>query len=137
MSELPIDQYRKTQAESAAESYNPHQLIQLLFDGALERIATAKGHLQREEISEKCEQVTKAINIIIGLQTSLKRPEGGEIADNLHELYRYMIEQLTLANADNSSDKLDEVADLLKTIKEGWDGIEEEAKAIFSQQDQS
>jgi flagellar protein FliS len=130
MTEAPIDQYRQAAAESAANSYNPHQLIQMLFDGALERIATAKGHQQRNEIAAKCEQTNKAIDIIIGLQASLKRPEGGEIADNLYDLYRYMIEQLTLAN-NGQIDKYNEVSDLLKTIKEGWDGIEEQAREIY------
>lgn len=137
MHQNPTDQYRQAQLESSAHTYNPHQLIQLLFEGALERIAKAKGHLERKETVDKCEQTSKAIDIIIGLQASLKRPEGGEIADNLHELYRYMLEQLTLANGINDPEKYDEVTRLLKIIKEGWDGIEEEAEAIFESSSQN
>ena len=137
MPQNPADQYRQAHLASTVDSYNPHQLIQLLFEGALERIAKAKGHLQRKETAEKCEQTGRAIDIIIGLQASLKRPEGGEIADNLYELYRYMLEQLTLANSINDSEKYDEVTRLLKIIKEGWDGIEEEAKAIFESSSQN
>ena len=72
-----------------------------------------------------------AITIIDGLQSSLNREEGGEIAENLHSLYDYMMRTLLIANYENNDSKLEEVAKLLGIIKSGWVGIEEEAKKIL------
>ncbi len=125
----PINQYAQVNAKSGVESASPHRLIQLLFDGALEKIAKAKGCMLRGEIACKGEQISKAISIVQGLQSSLDFEVGGELAKNLDDLYEHMQGQLLAANVNNESEKLDEVSDLLATIKNGWDGISDQPDA--------
>jgi flagellar protein FliS len=95
----------------------------MLFEGALERLASAKGHLQRNEIASKGEQIGKAINIIGGLHDSLNLEAGGELARNLDVLYDYMQRRLLQANQKSDPAVLDEVAGLLRELKAGWDAI--------------
>jgi flagellar protein FliS len=57
------------------------------------------------------------------LRSSLDMNAGGEIARNLEDLYDYMERRLTAANVESSVEMLDEVASLLKQIKEAWDAI--------------
>ena len=100
----------------------------MLLNGALEKISVARGCMERGEIAKKGENIGWSISIIEGLRTSLDQESGGEIAANLDSLYNYMEENLVLANADNSVEKLDEVTKLLKTIKRAWDEIDGQAR---------
>lgn len=120
-------QYSSIKNQSNALDASPHRLIQMLFEGALERIAQAKGAMQQKQISRKCELITKAINIVGGLQGSLNDREGGQLAANLDSLYDYIIRRLTKANFDNDPSILDECGRLLGELKAGWDAIGNEA----------
>ena len=118
-----LQQYRQVKTGVGVEGASPHRLIQMLFEGALERLASAKGHLQRGEIALKGEQIGKAIGIIGGLRESLNEEAGGEIARNLGALYDYMERRLFQANLTSDPALLDEVSGLLRELKAGWDGI--------------
>ncbi len=115
-------QYANVGVRSGIEDASPHRLIQMLFEGGLQRLATAKGAIQREDRAAKGEQIGKAIGIIGGLRESL-RPEGGELSENLESLYAYMQRRLLEANIESSIEKLEEVSGLLRDLKEAWDGI--------------
>jgi len=121
-----LNQYQKIGNQSTAAFANPHRLIQMLMEGALEKISTAKGFLARNDIQKKGEYIGWAISIIEGLRVSLDFEQGGEIAQNLNALYDYMERRLAQANVKNSVEMLDEVHHLLSEIKEGWDAIPQE-----------
>ena len=125
-------QYQQMSAQTSVMDADPHKLIQLLFEGALARIAKAKGHVQRDEIEKRNETINSAIRIVGGLQESLNL-DAGELAANLENLYDYIIRRLFEANSKNSLEMLDEVAHLLGEIKSAWDGIREEALNEFDQ----
>ncbi len=118
-----VQQYNKIGVSSGVESASPHRLIQMLMLGALGKINTAKGHMERGEISSKGGNISWAISIIDGLRASLDLDTGGEIAQNLDDLYDYMTRRLARANVENDADILDEVASLLRSIKLSWDEV--------------
>jgi flagellar protein FliS len=118
-----LRQYQQVSTDAAVLGANPHRLIEMLMDGALERLANAKGHIQRGEIAPKGEQIGKAIDIIGGLREGLNAEAGGEIAINLDNLYDYLQRRLLQANLNSDSAILDEVAGLLREIKNGWSTI--------------
>ncbi len=121
-----IQSYANVRVQSGVEDASPHRLIQMLFEGALERIAQAKGAMQQNQIARKGELIGKAINIVGGLQGSLNDREGGDLAANLDSLYDYVIRRLMQANRDNQSSYLDECSQLLGEIKSAWDAIAEQ-----------
>lgn len=123
-----LNQYRNMGLHSNVMEASPHRLIQMLMEGALERLATAKGCITRGDIAEKGSLISGAISIIGGLQASLDMDAGGEIAANLDALYEYMNGRLLKANASNDVELLDEVARLLLEIKSGWDAIPDAIK---------
>lgn len=118
-----IKQYNQVSIQTDVESAGPHRLIQMLMEGALEKITKAKGHMERAEIAAKGTNIKWAISIIDGLLMSLNKEAGGEIAENLEILYEYMQCTLVNANAENDIELLEEVSSLLITIKDGWDEI--------------
>jgi len=118
-----MKQYQQVSVHSGIMDASPHRLVQMLMEGALEKIALAKGNMANREIASKGENISKAIAIIGGLQSSLNKEAGGEIAENLGNLYDYMSHRLVIANLRNDESILDEIAGLLVEIKMGWDGI--------------
>lgn len=118
-----LDQYSRNAVQTGVESASPHRLIQMLMEGALGKIAAAKGNMEHGNIQAKGDQIGSAISILDGLKSSLDKEKGGEIAQNLDDLYIYMERRLIEAHSNNDTAILDEVSDLLRQIKEAWDAI--------------
>ena len=116
-------QYQNVNTQAQAVDASPHRLIQMLMEGGLTRLAQARGAMERGQFAMKGELIGKAIGIIGGLRAGLNLDEGGELAVNLDNLYDYMSRRLLEANLKNSVEPLDEVADLLRNVKSGWDAI--------------
>lgn len=119
-----ISSYQKVGVESAITAADPHKLISMLYQGALLAIANAKSSIARKDIPAKGKAISHAITIIDeGLNASLDKKVGGELAQNLSALYEYMGSRLLTANIKNDVAALDEVAGLLTDLKSAWDGI--------------
>lgn len=123
-----LAQYGSVATESEIGFASPHRLVQMLMEGALDKIATAKGHILRKEFEGKSRHITWAMSIINGLRSSLDPASGGEIAANLDDLYGYMVRRLIDANASNDVGILDEVSGLLVEIKGAWDAMPEDVR---------
>jgi flagellar protein FliS len=121
-----VNQYSQVGTQAGLTDANPHRVTQMLLEGALTRIAEAQGAIERNVITEKSVPISKAISIVSALQESLDKEAGGEIAENLENLYLYIKELLVRAHSDNDSTALKESAQLLQTIKESWDAIPDE-----------
>ena len=120
-----LNQYRQAGPIAEAAVADPHRLIQMLFEGALERIAVARGAMQQGNIRVKGEKLGQAITIIDGLRGLLDHNQGADLAEKLDALYEYMGRRLLEGNARNDPDALDEVIRLLREVKSGWDAIPE------------
>jgi flagellar secretion chaperone FliS len=112
--------YSSTSAHGGVAAADPHKLIVMLMDGALERISTARGCMSRGETGEKARLLNRAVSIIGELRSSLDMQRGGGIAENLAELYDYMCRRLLRATSENRVEMLDEVSGLLHTIRDTW-----------------
>lgn len=121
-----LNEYRRTSIHCELAEASPHRIIQMLLDGALERIATARGGIEHQELARKSRAISEAMAIVVGLRNVLDFAKGGEIARNLNDLYTYMIGRLAEANRTNSRALLDEVASLLGNIRSGWNEIPSE-----------
>ncbi|MEO7032009.1 MAG: flagellar export chaperone FliS [Herbaspirillum sp.] len=116
--------YAKVGMETGVTAASPHQLIVMLFDGALVAVANAQQKMKSGDISGKGLSISKAIAIIDGgLRASLNKSAGGQIAVNLDALYEYMGRKLLAANIENEPAMLDEVHGLLADLKGAWEAI--------------
>lgn len=125
-----LDQYKAVGVQSGMTDATPHQMITMLLDGALDRIASAKGAIARNEVARKGELLGSAIAIIDGMRASLDYNSGGEIAANLGSLYDYIERRLLEANTSADIAILDEVGGLLKEIKSGWNSIPADVRKV-------
>lgn len=120
---VAMQEYRSNHIHGGIETASPHRLVQMLMEGALEKILAAKGFMSKNEVAKKGEQISWAISIIDSLRSSLNVEVGGDFAQNLLDLYNYMERRLLEANINNDTAMLDEVGQLLIEIKSGWDAI--------------
>jgi flagellar protein FliS len=120
---LAMNQYKQVGVHSAVMDATPHRLVQMLMEGVLEKVALAKGNIARNEIAKKGENISKAITIVGGLQASLNKEAGGELSENLSNLYDYIARRLVMANIRSDERILDEIANLIMEVKAGWDAI--------------
>lgn len=110
--------------EPAVNAADPHKLISMLYEGALLAIANAKNGIIHNDDAAKSAAISKAILIIDeGLNASLDKNAGGELAQNLAKLYEYMSMRLITANLKDGMAALNEVEHLLNDLKEAWDSI--------------
>lgn len=116
--------YATVGVDTGVSTADPHQLILMLFDGALLAITTGAVALDAKDTPRKGQSISKAIEIITnGLKVSLDMEAGGELAGRLAALYDYMAERLLYANLHNSRPALDEVAGLLRDLRDAWQQI--------------
>lgn len=120
---LAMNKYRQVGVHSAVMDATPHRLVQMLMEGVLEKVALAKGNIARNEIAKKGENISKAITIVGGLQASLNKEAGGELSENLSNLYDYIARRLVMANIRSDERILDEITNLITEVKAGWDAI--------------
>jgi flagellar protein FliS len=93
----------------------------MLFDGAIAALSLARIHMAAGEIPQKGAAISKAIDLISnGLLASLDMEAGGELAERLAALYDYMTQRLLFANLKNSLATLDEVVELLTSLRDAW-----------------
>lgn len=121
--------YRDVGASTALDGASPHKLVSLLYEALTSQIAGARGALARRDVAEKGRAISHAVRILEeGLRAPLDLPRGGALASNLHDLYAYMVQQLTRANLNNDDALLTECMGLVETLREGWDGIADQVQ---------
>ncbi len=123
LAQRALSKYQDTGIEGSLIDASPHRIIQLMMQGALDRIDQASAALSRNDIPLKAQTITYALRIIEGLRASLDHEKGAEISHNFDTLYEYMTRRLAIANAYSDPAVLDEVSALLREIKQGWDAI--------------
>jgi flagellar protein FliS len=120
MRERALASYGDVKVTTGVAGADNIQLIQMLFDGLIESLATAKGHIERGSISEKSKSLARAGRIVVGLQGALDFEKGGDIARNLNDLYSYVTRRLFHVNAHNDLEALKEVHNLMNEIRSAW-----------------
>ncbi|HEX5678511.1 MAG TPA: flagellar export chaperone FliS [Alcanivorax sp.] len=120
--------YARVGVESGVMSASPHELINMLFDGAGSAIRAAALHMREGQVAEKGKAISKALDIVNnGLLAALDRDKGGELADRMASLYDYIARLLLTANLRNDSASLEEAGRLLADLGEAWRQIQPSA----------
>ncbi|HTH67606.1 flagellar export chaperone FliS [Rhodanobacter sp. T12-5] len=112
--------YQQVRSHGGVESADPHGLITLLMDGALERMVKARAHMQRGETAAKGETISRCIEILGGLRDSLDPKADPAMVERLDALYDYMSRRLLQANIRDDTTLIDEVSQLLQQVRDSW-----------------
>jgi len=123
-----VETYHSVSVHGGVSEADPHALVLMLMNAAKERIATARGCIERREIAHKARLLHSCVTIIAELQGTLNLSEGREVAQNLSALYDYMIRQLLRGNAADDIACLMEVENLLGEVRSAWIAIGPEVR---------
>ncbi|MFK7861401.1 MAG: flagellar export chaperone FliS [Granulosicoccus sp.] len=120
---MTLHAYQSVRKATLVEGASPHQLIEMLYDGALSNIAIAREHLSQGRREGLHKHVNKAMAIVQELQGSLKDYQTDEIAGNLFELYNYIIATLVTSNKNMDDEGLAICAHLIDVLRDAWQAI--------------
>ena len=96
------------------------QLLLLLYDGALRSLQLAREKMLAKDYGAKGLYISKALDIIGELSSSLNMEKGGELATNLNNLYFLCMARLLDANLKMSVERLDSVCDILSGLRSAY-----------------
>ncbi len=120
--------YQSVAAHSGVAAADPHGLVLMLLDGAIARIAQARGCAANGETVDATLHIQRALAIVGELKAALDLSRG-EIAQNLDALYDYICRQLLLAHVPRRRDVLPHVSALLTEIRDAWAAIPKNAQS--------
>ncbi|ENZ4138382.1 flagellar export chaperone FliS [Enterobacter ludwigii] len=123
--------YTAVSLDSQIAGATPHQLIVLLYDGAINAMRRAEIYFQSGNIARRGEMISRAINIIDnGLRAGLDHEKGGQIAAELESLYEYISRTLLETNLNKSGENLPHLISLMTEMQETWQAINPENKQV-------
>jgi flagellar protein FliS len=122
--------YHSVSVHGGVANADAHGMVQMLLDAAAERMATARGCIERGEIARKASLLHSCVTLIAELRGSLNMADGGPLAQNLSALYEYMTRQLLMANVESDVQKINEVLGLLNEIRGAWVAIGPEVRRV-------
>ena len=122
--------YHSVSVHGGVANADAHGMVQMLLDAAAERMATARGCIERGEIARKASLLHSCVTLIAELRGSLNMAEGGPLAQNLSALYEYMTRQLLMANVESDVQKINEVLGVLNEIRGAWIAIGPEVRRV-------
>ena len=121
----PYKQYQKTQVVTASRE----KILLMLYEGAIRFTKQARVAMNEKKIAEKGKAISKATAILSELMATLDFKVGGQLAQDLENLYIFMIDKLIEANVHNKVECLDDVERLLNTLYSAWKDVVENPRA--------
>lgn len=109
--------YAKT---AVSTTTSQKELIVMAYDGVIRFLRNGREHALNSEFEQKYINLTKARAIIEELASTLNMEKGGEIAQNLWNVYLYCIEKITAANITNNVSHIDDIIPAIEELREGW-----------------
>jgi len=119
MTSDPASAYKSTQIETASQG----QILLMLYDGAIQRMKQARDALEKENYEVSHSKLVKAQDIVTELMATLDMDIGGEIAENLYNLYDYILHNLVQANVQKEADLVAEVIPVMGELYGAWQEI--------------
>ncbi len=123
--------YTALSLESQIAGATPHQLIVMLFDGAINAMRRAEIYFSVGNVARRGEMISRAINIIDnGLRAGLDHQVGGQIPADLDRLYEYVSRNLLLANLNQSAESLPQLITLMVNLSETWKAVDPQCSKV-------
>jgi len=119
---IAANAYKNTEIATSVNSANTNELILLVYDRVLENLRLGKKELENNRPG--IEEFTVANELInLGLLASLNDQKGGEIAQNLRNIYLWAMHSIIEARLTKSNEKIDEIIDVFNNLRQAWEFI--------------
>ncbi|GMT42000.1 MAG: hypothetical protein IEMM0002_0411 [bacterium] len=112
-----VQEYKKNEINTAGRL----KLVVMMYDGLISQLYECKNKTQQGDVAGRGMSISKAQRILNELQESLNRVEGGEVAKNLENLYKYITATLTRVNIEgDAASSVDHSINILETLRNAW-----------------
>jgi flagellar protein FliS len=119
MSAKALNTYRNLAVQTAVSESTPLELILMVYRRLLDNLRQAQMAMQ--EGRDDSEYIGKSIDLIQkGLAAALDQEKGGEIAQNLSQLYDWAIREMLRARLKRDPDLLTGVIEVIKNLQSAW-----------------
>ena len=115
--------YQKTTVNAEISVADPYYVTKLLYQGLFERLAQAKGAIERGDLALKAKKLSTATAILENFRSTLDFSQSKSIAQGLYDIYSYMIDQVAEASLNLMTQPIDNAIRALMPIKKAWDSI--------------
>lgn len=116
MNKNAYQKYKTTSVQSASRE----KILLMLYEGAIKFTKLAIKAAEEKKIADRGMNIGRAFDIIMELNNTLDHKVGGDVANQLEQLYMFMMEQYTKANITGNPEPLKENLKLLNTLYDGW-----------------
>lgn len=127
MDRIGYGSYQTVGLSTQTASASPVQLVLVLMDGLMDELARVRAHIEARRYEAKGLGITKCIDVLTALSSSLDFELGGEPVHDLARLYEYMTMRLNEAGISMDTALVDEVAGLVDTLRQAWRTLEARA----------
>ena len=115
--------YQKTTVNAEISVADPYYVTKLLYQGLFERLAQAKGAIERGDLALKAKKLSTATAILENLRSTLDFSQSKSFAQGLYDIYSYMFDQVAEASLNLMTQPIDNAIRALMPIKKAWDSI--------------
>lgn len=96
------------------------ELVIKVYDGAISAYKQASTSIQNNELEKSREELEKAKKFVTHLFTTLDMEKGGDIAQQLSQLYAFVINQTNIIEATKDLKEIDDIINVLDNLRQGW-----------------
>lgn len=112
---------RQAYQNSDVETADRGKLLLMVYDHSIKWCSKAIDAINSNQIEARTKAIFKVQDGITELMCSLDFERGGEIANQLRNLYDFYNRHLSEANIKNDVKKVEEVLEMLQSLRNAWD----------------
>ena len=105
---------------NAVMTARPEQLQLMLYDGAIRFASQAREAIEKKEIENSFNLLTRAQNIVREMENGLRHEVAPEICAQMASLYRFVFSRLVDANVNKDVQAVDDALKVLRHQRETW-----------------
>ena len=125
-----MQQAQRQYLESRILAAQPVDLIEMLYQIAIQSLKKAIGHLKSGDAMARSREVTRAQEAVNELMAALDHTVGAAFTQTLAALYAYVQQQILKGHAGPSEEALRRAIGILTTLQEGWNGVSAEQAKV-------
>ncbi len=112
-------------------------LVIKVYDGAIASYKQTRQLFEKEEYSQGREELEKAKKFVTHLYTTLDMEKGGEIAQQLSQLYAFVVNQTNIVDATKDLKGIDDIVNILDNLRQGWVELKQQGVPKAHEQEQN
>ena len=112
----PYQRYQQT----ATQTSNGSQLLVMSYEAIVRWLGRAEGAIEADKVQEAHEALVNAQDLLRSLNWNLNMETGGEVAQNLRNIYEYLLQELVWANVYKDRERIAMVRDMISPLLDAW-----------------